>query len=146
MDFVHRFDLKTPAPVSAISFGTDDALAVGSGGPLSFSGKVCGSCFARVDDGTVRVYTLPSASVVKAVRGLGHDVSSVVWLHSPSDDDPGTLWVASGNNAHRFALQSENMILGAADATTMLELGEDEEDVLNEVRSYPARADVADPP
>lgn len=31
MDFVHRFDLKTPAPVSAVSFGTDDTLAVGSG-------------------------------------------------------------------------------------------------------------------
>ena len=107
---------------------------------------VCGSRFARVDDGTVRVYTLPSANVVKAIRGLGHDVSSVVWLHSPSDSDSGSLWVASGSKAHRFALQSEKMILSAADASGILELGEDEEDVLNEVRSCLTAADVADPP
>lgn len=134
MDIVHRFDLKTPAPVSAVSFGTDDTLAVGSGEyfpPLRQS--AARSRFARVDDGTVRVYTLPSANVVKAIRGLGHDVASVVWLNGPSDGDNGTLWIASGPRAHRFALQSDKMILGAADASETLELGEDEEDVLNEV-------------
>ena len=87
------------------------------------------------DDGTVRFYTLPSPNVTKAIRGLEHDVSSIVWLQSPSESDAGAIWVASGPKAHRFVLQSDKMILMVADASTSLELGEDEEDVLNEVRS-----------
>ena len=47
------------------------------------------------DDGSLRLYNMPETKVQKAVRGLGSDVSSITWVHSPGTEI-GNIWVAVG--------------------------------------------------
>lgn len=68
--------------------------------------------------------------VVKAIRGLG-EVSSVVCM-SHNAGGLGDIWVASNCHALRFTMDTEKMILAKADATLMLELGADDDDMVNE--------------
>ncbi len=49
-----------------------------------------------LDDGSVRVYSLPTIAVTKAIRGLGDEISSICWTTPFSSDNGGKVWVASG--------------------------------------------------
>ncbi|EIW60133.1 WD40 repeat-like protein [Trametes versicolor FP-101664 SS1] len=106
--------ITVPSAVSALSLGPNDALCVGS------------------YDGTVRWYDLPSGKVSRAVKALGDEISSVVWSHTKKDT-PATVWIASGRKAICLPVDSPKMIMSIEDATAILEVGEDEEDVLNEL-------------
>ncbi|KAL4246103.1 WD40-repeat-containing domain superfamily protein [Abortiporus biennis] len=114
MTYSLRDSIKVPAAVSALSFGSQGNLAVGSA------------------DGSVRVYKLPSLKVLKAIRQLGDEVSSICWLNN-RDAQIGEICVASGRNAYSFNLDTEKLILAPTDALVSLELGEDDEDVVNEL-------------
>ncbi|KAG1883914.1 WD40-repeat-containing domain protein [Suillus subluteus] len=108
-----RQTLKTPAPISCLAEGSSDHFFAGS------------------DDGSVRVYNQETLKVVKAIRGLG-EVSSVVCM-SHNAGGLGDIWVACNRHALRFTMNTEKMILAKADATLTLELGADDDDMLNEL-------------
>jgi hypothetical protein len=82
-NYEHETTLRTPGPVSCLSFGRSDGLL-----------------YAGADDGTLRVYQLPSPTAKKAIRGLG-EVSSVVAAMPLAGKDANAeeahfVWVASG--------------------------------------------------
>jgi WD40 repeat protein len=110
--YTWRQTLKTPTPISCLAKGFSDHFFAGS------------------DDGSVRVYNQETLKVVKAIRGLGEVSSVVCMLHNAGD--LGDMWVASDRHALRFAMDTEKMILGKADAILTLELGADD-DMLNEL-------------
>ncbi|KAG0696916.1 WD40-repeat-containing domain protein [Suillus ampliporus] len=112
--YTYRQTLQTPAPISCLSQGSSDHFFAGS------------------DDGSVRVYNQETLKVVKAIRGLG-EVSSVVCRISHNAGGLGDIWVASDRHALSFTMDTEKMILVQADATLTLELGADNDDVLNEL-------------
>ncbi|KAF8831115.1 hypothetical protein HHX47_DHR1000080 [Lentinula edodes] len=125
--------LNTPAPISSFDFGH------------------AGHLFAGSDDGTLRVYDLSSFKVLKAVRGLKNEVSSIACFKR-SGSEFRDAWVACGNQvqvlqsystrARRltlflaqiflFKMDMSSMIATAEDAILSLRLTEDD-DVLNEV-------------
>lgn len=94
---------------------------------------------------------------MKAIKGLG-EVSSVVCMKH-NTGVLGDVWVASNRHvrlnmfseilyvfdrpcshclnlqALHFAMDTEKMVLAKADATLTLELGADDDDVLNEVEA-----------
>ncbi|KAI0093977.1 WD40-repeat-containing domain protein [Irpex rosettiformis] len=113
MPYTRQSTLRIPAPVSSVSL-SDNQLAVGS------------------DDGSVRFYDLPSTRVTKAIRGLDGEIASVVWARR--NQEPQEVWVANGPTAYRFSLDSSKMVLSNKDAIIQLLLGQDKEDVVNEVR------------
>ncbi|KAA1471221.1 WD40 repeat-like protein [Dentipellis sp. KUC8613] len=109
-----RATLQTPAHVSALSCTKSGHLCVGS------------------DDGSIRVYHPPETRVVKAIRGLGAEVSCVACVET----NPGGLgqaWVAFGRRISLFDLDSPKLILSSGDSLHTLVIGEDDDDVLNEV-------------
>ncbi|OCH93408.1 WD40 repeat-like protein [Obba rivulosa] len=91
------------------------------------------SLWVGADDGTVRLYDLPSPRVTKAIKSLGNEISSVVSSYN-ADGSAGTIWVAAGRQAVEFHLNTHKLVLSAEDAISRIELGEDDEDVLNELR------------
>ncbi|KAK7693774.1 hypothetical protein QCA50_003346 [Cerrena zonata] len=103
--------INIPAPASALSTIIQDKIAVGS------------------VDGSVRLYELPSTKVAKAITKLGEEVASLAW-ENPSSQH---VWIASGIKARRFDLQVKKIILSLEDALNEVQLGEDDEDVLNEL-------------
>ncbi|KAH7926623.1 hypothetical protein BV22DRAFT_1032619 [Leucogyrophana mollusca] len=105
--------LQTPAPVSSLSVGQLGHILAGS------------------DDGSLRVYSRSSSKVLKAIRGLG-EVSSTVCLKS-NGSELGDIWVASGRRAFYFALGTSQLVLKPSDACSVLEIGADDDDVLNEL-------------
>jgi hypothetical protein len=49
------------------------------------------------DDGSIRLYRLPDTKVVKAIRGLGSEISSIAVM-APKSGGFGDMWVACGNS------------------------------------------------
>lgn len=86
--------LRTPRPVTALTFASSNALSVGSG-KLSFNFRLCNMFNIAPDDGSVRLFSLPSTTVVRAIRALGSEITSLYWATPPTEDD-GELWVACG--------------------------------------------------
>ncbi|KAH7906370.1 WD40-repeat-containing domain protein [Hygrophoropsis aurantiaca] len=105
--------IQTPAPISSLSF--------------SASGYI----FAGSDDGSLRVYHRTSPKVIKAIRGL-NEISSIAHVKI-NGSELGDIWVASGRQAHCFSLDRDQLILSPSDASSVLEIGADDEDVLNEL-------------
>ncbi|KAJ6502386.1 WD40-repeat-containing domain protein [Mycena sanguinolenta] len=116
--------LHTPSPISAITFGNSGHLVAGS------------------DDGSLRVYDLSSFKVCKAIRGLPSEVSSICCFKRPGAH-LRDVWLACGRQAYSFQMDSEKMILTAADANAAIELCNDEEDVLNELALNSAKSHLA---
>jgi hypothetical protein len=102
------------------------------------------------DDGSLRVYGQSSLKVLKAVRGLGSEISSVVPVNT-TQKEIGDVWLACGQCVRAimavslrvskksfqvllFDMDLSKLILSPADARTIIELCSEEDDVLNEVR------------
>ncbi|KDQ60768.1 hypothetical protein JAAARDRAFT_124475 [Jaapia argillacea MUCL 33604] len=111
---VFQFGLQCPRPVSSLAFADADVFLSGS------------------DDGSVRVYKLPNTKVCKAIRGIGNEISCISW-RKKKDEDGGEIWLAAGHQIISFNLSSSQMILSLKDAEVTLQVGEDEDDVLNEL-------------
>ncbi|KAI0949954.1 hypothetical protein AcV7_008573 [Taiwanofungus camphoratus] len=109
-----KFKINTPAPVSYLVFASSQDIFAGS------------------DDGTLRLYRLPSPKVARAIKSLGPEVSSVA-CSKLKNDEVGDFWVASGRRALLFEANVAKLILSAEDAAAILDLGQDDEDVLNEL-------------
>ena len=123
--------IDVPSAVTALAMKQNGDLLVGSG---AYSNAT--TFFKPVekisDDGTVRMYSQSSTRVARAVKSLGAEISSIR-CPKPGGPQSGQWFCASGTRVLMFSLTSEKMILAAQDASTSLTLGEDEEDVLNEV-------------
>ncbi|KAF8844904.1 WD40 repeat-like protein [Paxillus ammoniavirescens] len=112
-DYCHRTTLQIPAQVSCLSLDEPQQLFVGS------------------DDGSVRIYDMATFKVLKAIRGLGA-VSSIA-LHSQTKSSPTCLWVASGKQALSFLLGTDKLVLTSADVLRKLDIGADDDDIVNEL-------------
>ncbi|KAI0320119.1 WD40 repeat-like protein [Amylostereum chailletii] len=107
--------LVTPAHVSSVSYSPSGIVAVGS------------------DDGSLRLYLTSETKVHKAIRNLRSEVSSVVWTKPSPNETAGRVWVAIGRRVASFDLDIPKTILSMDDAIITLPIGEDENDVLNEI-------------
>ena len=149
MAYRHRITLPIPAQVSCLSFIESQQLLVGSGKancPLRLTITLLNVGY--IDDGSVRLYSLDTFKVLKAVRGLG-PISSVAFQ---SQSLAAHLWVASGRQvsiccvtafhrvhavflkALRFSLETDKLILTSSDALQALDIGVDDDDNVGEVR------------
>ncbi|KZT71304.1 hypothetical protein DAEQUDRAFT_666305 [Daedalea quercina L-15889] len=85
-----------------------------------------------LEDGTVRMYSPSSTKVARAIKSLGAEISSI--CHSkPGGRQLAQSYFASGTKIFGFPQACNKMILIAQDASVSFALGEDDEDVLNEV-------------
>ncbi|KAF8197518.1 WD40-repeat-containing domain protein [Pholiota molesta] len=106
--------LNNPSHVASLAFGH------------------AGHLFAGSDDGSLRVYDLSSYKVLKAVRALGAEVSSIVPVKR-AGSELRDAWIAHGQKVSRFQMESPKMIQTLDDALLTLEVGETEDDILNEL-------------
>ncbi|KAG6910284.1 hypothetical protein DXG01_011681 [Tephrocybe rancida] len=108
--------LETPAHVSCLAFGH------------------AGHLFAGADDGSLRVYDLSSFKVIKAVRGLGEEISSLVCVKR-TGSELRDVWLASGRRIMKFQMDSPKMIQTADDALSVVDVSDpgQEDDILNEI-------------
>ncbi|KIM48722.1 hypothetical protein M413DRAFT_15055 [Hebeloma cylindrosporum] len=111
--FILQKSLSTPSHISSLTFGH------------------AGHLFAGSDDGSLRVYDLSSFKVLKAIRGLGAEVSSVVCVKRPGSE-LRDAWIAHGHKVSRFQLETPKLIQGLEDALVTIDTGAPE-DVLNEL-------------
>ncbi|EIN07247.1 hypothetical protein PUNSTDRAFT_135933 [Punctularia strigosozonata HHB-11173 SS5] len=94
--------------------------------PVSYLAYQLNHLFVGGDDGTLRIYSVSSPRVLKAVRGLGTDVSSVQIARRPGSSD-------NAEGAYSLSLDSDKLVLNGGEAEVILELGEDEDDNVNEL-------------
>lgn len=108
----------TPAHISSLAFGHPGQLYAGS------------------DDGSLRVYDLSTFKVLKAVRGLGNEVSSIICIKRPGSE-LRDAWVAHGKRISLFRLDSPKLIQSPEDALSTINIGNPEAaseiDTLNEL-------------
>ncbi|TFK30269.1 WD40 repeat-like protein [Coprinopsis marcescibilis] len=117
-DFAFHFEVaktySTPATVSSLAFGHSFHLYAGSG------------------DGSLRVYDLSTHKVIKAIRSLGDEVSSILCMKR-SGSELRDAWIAHGTKISKFQLDTPKMILSPEDALQTIQIGETEDDVVNEL-------------
>ncbi|KAG5352981.1 hypothetical protein C0989_011624 [Termitomyces sp. Mn162] len=108
--------LHTPAHVSSLAFDHAGHLSAGS------------------DDGSLRVYDLNSFKVIRAIRGLGEEISSLVCLKRLGSELPD-VWLASGRRIMKFRMDSPKIIQIADDALLVVDVSspDQENDELNEI-------------
>ncbi|CCM04721.1 uncharacterized protein FIBRA_06909 [Fibroporia radiculosa] len=106
-------------------------LSVSTSHPIS-SLTLSSSGWLHAEDGTLRIYHIPSPRVVQAIKLSGDEISSVVCTRAKEGRE-GCIWLASGPRVIAFPADSDKMILTEKDAECTLILGEDKEDVLNEL-------------
>jgi WD40 repeat protein len=82
------------------------------------------------DDGSIRLYRLPDTKVVKAIRGLGSEISSIAVI-APKSGGFGDMWVACGNSVKLFSLDTQQLIQSTENALVAIQVGENDEDVVN---------------
>ncbi|TDL24850.1 WD40 repeat-like protein [Rickenella mellea] len=104
--------LSIPSHASTVAFSPAGGLAVGG------------------DDGSVRFYNPPETKVVKAIRGLGASISSIVFAQ---DEVPGAIWAASGKQVFHFPFDKTKLIYNREDASVIPDLVTADDDVLNEL-------------
>lgn len=126
--------LRAPSPISSLA--------------LPHSGHLC----AGAADGSLRVYDLSSFKVLKAIKGLRSEVSSIV-CSKRLGTEFRDVWLACGRKVCStwtrlfnseppcfqvllFQMDSPKLILDPTDAAKTIELAEDDEDDLNEVNKF----------
>ena len=87
--------LDTPAHISSLTFGHAGHLFAGSGKFKPRLIPIYGDPMISLDDGSLRVYDLSSYKVLKAARGLGAEVSSIVCVKK-AGSDLRDAWIAHG--------------------------------------------------
>ena len=92
--------LQIPAPVSALSFGVPGHLFAGSG-TYNITIQLQLMSLLSIDDGTLRVYDLSTFRVIKAIRGLGEEVSSIVCMKR-TGSMLRDAWVAHGTKVSPY--------------------------------------------
>ncbi|KAH9966624.1 WD40-repeat-containing domain protein [Russula dissimulans] len=102
--------LLIPAHVSALTYTQNGMLILGS------------------DDGSLRLYCPPDTKVVRAIRGLGSEVSSVASV-TPTPGNFGHIWVACGRSLKLFNLDAQNLVQSNEHALTVIQVGENEADI-----------------
>ncbi|KAI9466164.1 WD40-repeat-containing domain protein [Lactarius psammicola] len=121
--------LFIPAHVSSLEYTQNRTLILGSGE----------SCRAHVrnrlrltleDDGSIRLYRLPDTKVVKAIRGLGSEVSSIAVL-APKSGGFGDVWVACGSSVKLFSLDTQQLIQSSENALVTVQVCENDGDAVN---------------
>lgn len=105
--------LQTPSHITSLAFGH------------------AGHLFAGSEDGILRVYDLSSFKVLKAIRGLGAEVSSIICVKRPGSE-LRDAWLACGTRVMRFQMDMPKIIQVPEDAILTMELAESEEETLNE--------------
>lgn len=125
------YSIDVPSAVTSLAMMGNGDLLVGSGA-YSYAKTLSKDVDKISDDGTVRMYSQPSTRVAQAVKSLGAEVSSIC-CPKPGGRQSEQWFCASGTRVLGFPQTSNKMILTAQDASTSFALGEDEEDVLNEV-------------
>lgn len=118
--------LQTPAQVTCLAFAHASHLFAGS------------------DDGSVRIYDLSSFKVIKAIRGLGEEVTSLVCQKKPGSE-LRDVWLASGRRVMKFQMDSPKMIQTTEDAVVSVDLTEEgqNDDVLNEIALNSSKSHLA---
>ncbi|KAL1735370.1 hypothetical protein EV714DRAFT_268106 [Schizophyllum commune] len=147
-------NLQTPAQITALALVPRD---LGYEADMLVAGSA---------DGTLRLYDLARGRVLRAVRGLGEEVGSVIVAHSVSGgravaggraatknkdtqrvDGALSVWVACGRKALHFALPlnpNAPLLLNASDATASIDVcEEDEDDAVNELALHPRGTHLA---
>ncbi|KAH9063479.1 WD40-repeat-containing domain protein, partial [Lactarius vividus] len=104
--------LFIPAHVSSLEYTQNETLILGS------------------DDGSIRLYRLPDTKVVKAIRGLGSEVSSIAVM-APKFGGFGDMWVACGSSVKLFDLNTRELIQSSENALVAVQLDENNEDAAN---------------
>src|SRR6266702_1983236 len=106
------------------------------------------------DDGSIRLYRLPDTKVVKAIRGLGSEVSSITAM-APKSGGFGDMWVACGSSVSGiealprlvsldvtlanpsqvklFSLDTQQLVLSPENALVAIQVGENDGDAVNGV-------------
>lgn len=105
--------LEIPTPISALAFGHASHLFVGAA------------------DGSLRVYDLSTYKVVKAVKGLGAEISSIVCVKR-SGSELRDAWVGCGKEILKFQMDVPKLVLDRSDALLTLGVGAIDEDEVNE--------------
>ncbi|KAG5642878.1 hypothetical protein DXG03_001920 [Asterophora parasitica] len=97
-----------------------------------------------LDDGSLRVYDLSTFKVIKAVRGLGAEVSSLACVKRPGSE-LRDVWLASGRRVLKFQMDSPKMIQSVEDALVDVDLTEEgqEDDILNELALNTSKTHIA---
>ncbi|PPQ63258.1 hypothetical protein CVT24_006783 [Panaeolus cyanescens] len=113
MKFVCSKVLTLPAHVSSLSLGH------------------AGHLFAGSDDGSLRVYDLSSYKVLKAIKGVGSEISSIICTKRPGTE-LRDAWIAHGHQISHYRMDLPVMIQSPENALETIDVGE-ESDVLNEV-------------
>jgi hypothetical protein len=110
-------------------------------------------CSALKDDGSLRFYCPPDTKVVRAIRGLDSEVSSVTTI-TPNNGGFGHVWVACGSSVSvdaflarlrmyhvcdsdrfqvkNFNLNTPELVQSNEHALDTINVGENEGDVTNE--------------
>ncbi|KAH9079368.1 WD40-repeat-containing domain protein [Lactarius deliciosus] len=104
--------LFIPAHVSSLEYTQNETLILGS------------------DDGSIRLYRLPDTKVVKAIRGLGSEVSSIAVM-APRSGGFSDIWVACGSSVKLFNLNTQELIQSSESALVAVQLGDNNGDAVN---------------
>lgn len=132
------YSIGVPSAVTTLALIENGDLLVGSGAYPSPS-SLFGHIEQISDDGTVRMYSPSSTKVTRAVKSLGAELSSVCCC-KPGGRQSGQWFCASGTRVFGFPQTPEKIILTSQDVSASFVLGEDEEDVLNEVSAQCLRS------
>ncbi|KAF8912110.1 WD40-repeat-containing domain protein [Gymnopilus junonius] len=106
--------LEIPSRISSLAFGH------------------AGHLFAGADDGSFRIYDLSAFKVLKGVRGLGAEVSSIVCVKKPGSD-LRDAWIIHGKYISKFQMDSPKMIQTLEDAVATIQVSQDDNEILNEL-------------
>ncbi|KAN0123897.1 WD40-repeat-containing domain protein [Russula decolorans] len=111
--FALQHTLLIPAQVATLTYTQNGMLILGS------------------DDGSLRLYCPPDTTVVRAIRGLDSEVSSVISV-TPNNGGFGHVWVACGSSVKLFNLDTPQLVQSNVNALTVINIGENEGDA-NEI-------------
>ncbi|KAI0256653.1 WD40-repeat-containing domain protein [Lactifluus subvellereus] len=117
-------------PINTTAFALQHTLLI----PAHFWDLVCPLAYPKdawlkfEEDGSLRLYRPPDTKVVKAIRGLSSEVSSITAMMPNSSD----IWVACGSSVKLFSF-AQQLVQSHENALTVIQVGENEGDVVNEI-------------
>jgi WD40 repeat protein len=98
-------DITAPVPFTALK-SNGQVLAAGSGEKYAVSSDGTDRYCFSLADGTLRLYDLPSPRVIRAIRGLVDEISSIAFSSAKNQDKETRIWIAAGQNVRPFGFDS----------------------------------------